>query len=307
MFRFALALALSFSALSAQETPSPGEPGFTLYSASQLVVLNVGVQNSHGTNIKGLTAQDFKIFEDGRPQTIKQFAAEDRPVTLGILVDASGSMRAKQPEVVTAALAFVRASNPQDETFVVNFNDRAFAGLPPTIPFSSDPQQLRTALLGSKPQGRTALYDALTLAAGHLAKGSWENKVLLLISDGGDNNSTHTFAETMHALQQSGATVYSIALFDPEEREHNVALLHRLAKMSGGEAFEPLDISQIEPLCLRIAADIRASYTLAYTPPRPDQNTAPRKIKVAVAVPNGGRVAVRTRTSYVLEQVTAAR
>jgi Ca-activated chloride channel family protein len=301
MFRFGLALALSFPALSAQEPPSPGGPGFTLYTASQLVVLNVGVQDHHGTNIKGLTAEDFKIMEDGHPRTIKQFAAEDRPVTLGIVVDASGSMRPKQTQVVTAALAFVRASNPKDETFVVNFNDRAREGLPPAVPFSNNPQQLRTALLGPKPEGRTALYDALTLAAEHLAKGKWENKVLLLISDGGDNNSTHNFAETMNTLQMSGATVYSIALFDPDEREHNVGLLHRLSKMSGGEAFEPMDISEIQPLCLRIADDIRASYTLAYTPPQPDQHTTPRKIRVEVRAPAAGKLTARTRTSYVLE------
>ena len=302
MLRVAVIVALTFPALPAQETPSPGEPGFTLYTASQLVVLNIGVQDNHGTNIKGLKAEDFKIFEDGHPQTVKQFAAEDRPVTLGIVVDASGSMRARQPEVVTAALAFVRASNPQDETFVVNFNDRAFKGLPPAVPFSNDPQQLRAALLGPRAAGRTALYDALTLAADHLANGKWENKVLLLISDGGDNNSTHSFGETMHALQMSGATVYSIALYDPDEHEHNLGILHRLSKMSGGEAFEPMDITEIAPLCLRIAADIRASYTLAYTPPQPDQHTAPRKIKVAVTVPNAGKPVVRTRTSYVLEQ-----
>ena len=98
MLRFAVIVALTFPALPAQETPSPGEPGFTLYTASQLVVLNVGVQDNHGTNIKGLTAQDFKIFEDGHPQSIKQFAAEDRPVTLGIVVDASGSMRTRNPK-----------------------------------------------------------------------------------------------------------------------------------------------------------------------------------------------------------------
>jgi len=301
MFRFAVIVALTFPALPAQETPSPGEPGFTLYTASQLVVLNIGVQDNHGANIKGLKAEDFKIFENGHPQTVKQFAAEDRPVTLGIVVDASGSMRTRQPEVVTAALAFVRASNPQDETFVVNFNDRASEGLPPSVPFSNNPQQLRAALLGPRPAGRTALYDALTLAAAHLSKGKWENKVLLLISDGVDNNSSHTFAETMHALEMSGATVYSIALFDPDEHEHNLGLLHRLSRMSGGEAFEPMDISEIEPLCLRIAADIRASYTLAYTPPQPDQHTTPRKIKVAVTAPNVGKPIARTRTSYVLE------
>lgn len=300
MLRFAVILALTFPALPAQDTPSPGEPGFTLHAASELVVLNVGVRNSHGLNIKGLKAEDFKIFEDGHPQTIKQFAPEDRPVTLGIVVDASGSMRTRQPEVVTAALAFVRASNPQDETFVVNFNDRAFEGLPPSMSFSNNPQQLRAALLGPKAEGRTALYDALTLAAAHLAQGKWENKALLLISDGGDNNSTHTFAETMHALQMSGATVYSIALYDPDEHEHNLGVLHRLSKMSGGEAFAPVDISEIAPLCLRIAADIRASYTLAYTPPDPDQHTTPRKIKVVVTAPSVSKPAVHTRTSYVL-------
>ena len=301
MFKFGVILALTFSARAAQETPSPRGSDFTLYTASRLVVLNVGVQDSRGTNIKGLTAQNFKIFEDGHPQVIKQFAAEDRPVTLGIVVDASGSMRTKQPEVVTAALAFVSASNPNDETFVVNFNDHAFEGLPPGIPFSNDSRQLRSALLRPKAEGRTALYDALTLAADHLAKGKWENKALLLISDGGDNNSTHKFADTMYTLQMSGATVYTIELFDPDEREHNLGVLRRISKMSGGEAFEPMDISEIAPLCLRIAADIRASYTLAYTPPLPDQRTTPRKIKVEVASHTPGKLAVRTRTSYVLE------
>ena len=209
-------------------------------------------------------------------------------MTIGIVVDASGSMRTRQPEVVTAALAFVHASNPQDETFVVNFNDSAFEGLPPSMPFSNHPQQLRAALPGPKAAGRTALYDALTLDADHLAKGKWENKALLLIGDGGDHNSTHTFAETMHALQTSGATVYSIALFDPDEGEHNVGLLHNLSKMSGGEALEPMDISEIAPLCLSIPADIRASYTLAYTPPQPDRHAAPRNIKVTVTAPNVG-------------------
>ncbi|MDP8989648.1 MAG: VWA domain-containing protein [Acidobacteriota bacterium] len=298
MFRFAAIVALTLPVLSAQEPSSPGEPGFTLYTASQLVVLTVGVQDSHGANIKGLKAEDFKILEDGHPQAIKQFAAEDRPVTLGIVVDASGSMRTRQVEVATAALAFVRASNPQDETFVVNFNDRAFKGLPPALLFSNDPMQLRAALLGPQAAGRTALYDALTLAAGHLAKGKWENKVLLLISDGGDNNSTHTFADTVQALQRSGATVYSIALYDPDEREHNLGILRRLAKMSGGEAFEPMNTAAIAPLCLRIAADIRASYTLAYTPPQSDRHAASRKIKVAVIAPHEGKPVVRTRTSY---------
>src|SRR5205823_5399335 len=134
---------------------------------------SVGVQDSHGANIKDLKPQDFKVYEDGHLQTIKQFGAEDRPFTVGIVVDASGSMRTKQADVITAALAFVNASNPADEMFVVTFNDRAALGLPKDVPFSSDQRQIKTALYGRTTEGKTALNDALTLAADHLAKGKW--------------------------------------------------------------------------------------------------------------------------------------
>ena len=264
-FAFFLAFGIA-SRLPAQQNNLAGDPEFTLYTASQLVVLNAGVQDASGANIKGLEAGNFQVFENGRLQSIKQFAAEDRPVTLGIVVDASGSMRTRQAQVVTAALSFVGASNPDDEIFVVNFNDRASAGLPRGTDFSTDPRRLRDALLGKKPEGKTALYDALILATDHLAKGKWENKVLLLISDGGDNNSKHSIAEGLHAIQTSGASVYTIGLFDPDEPEHNLGTLRRFSKISGGESFAPMDIAEIKPLCLRIAEDIRASYTIAYTP-----------------------------------------
>lgn len=278
------------------------DSSFTLHASSQLVVLTVGVQDSRGMNVRGLTSQDFKISEDGRPQAIKQFAAEDRPVTVGIVLDASGSMRANQAEVITAALDFVDASNPDDESFVVTFNDHAELGLPHGMPFSSDPEQLRTALYGRVPEGKTSLYDALTLAAVHLAKGKWENKALLLISDGGDNNSMHTFDESVRAVENSGAAVYSIGLFDPNEPENNLGVLRRLAKITGGEAFAPMDISEVGSFCLKIAEDIRASYTLAYTPPQPDQHTAMRKIKVVATEPAGGRLTVHARTTYMLPE-----
>ena len=296
---FVLTLALAPS-LVAQAVPPSAESEFTLRTASQLVVLNVGVQDVHGAEIRGLKAEDFKVYEDGHPQAVKQFAAEDRPVTVGIVLDASGSMRTKQAEVVTAALAFVHSSNPDDEVFVVTFNDHAALGLPSNISFSQNANELGAALLGRRPEGKTALYDALVLAADHLGKGKWENKALLLISDGGDNNSTHTIAEAIQAVQKSWATVYSIAFFDPDEPEHNLGALHRLSKMSGGEAFAPKELAEIRSLCVRIAEDLRASYTVAYTPPRPEEHTASRKIKVLVTSPNGGKVMVRTRASYIL-------
>lgn len=296
----AAAITVAFLPALIAQTVNPSEKSdFTLYTASQLVVLNVGVQDSHGTNVKGLAANDFKVYEDGSLQAIKQFAAEERPVTVGIVLDASGSMRTKQAEAVTAALAFVHSSNPQDEVFVVTFNDHASLGLPPTVSFSHDTNELRTALLGRKPEGKTALYDALVLAADHLRQGKWENKALLLISDGGDNNSKHTIADAIQAVQNSWATVYSVAFYDPDEPDHNLPILHRLSRMSGGEDFAPKELAEIRPLCVRIAEDLRASYTLAYTPPRAEQR-ASRKIKVVASGSNGRKLTVHTRTSYSL-------
>jgi Ca-activated chloride channel family protein len=211
-------------------------------------------------------------------------------------------MRTKQAEAVAAALAFVESSNPDDETFVIDFNDRASLGLPSNMDFSQNPSQLRAALLARKPEGKTALYDALTLAADHLAHGKWESKALLLISDGGDNNSRDTLQEAVRAVELSGAAVYSVAIYDPDEPEHNLRVLHRLAQLSGGEVIVPLQLSEIGAACLRIAQDIRASYTLAYTPPDADRDSVPRKIKVVASAPGLGKLRVRARTDYILEK-----
>lgn len=279
---------------------TPANHDFTLYATTDLLVLNVGVQDSHGANVKGLAAHDFKIYEDGRLQPIKQFSSEERPVTVGIVVDASGSMRTKQAEVVAAALSFVNASNPEDEIFVVNFNDRAHLGLPADTSFIHNPRQIETALLGNKPEGRTALYDAVAIALNQIRKGKSEKKALLLISDGGDNNSAHTYREALQAVQESGVTMYTIGLFDEADPDQNPGVLRRLSGISGGEAFLPMDPSEIDSLCRRIAADIRASYTLAYTPPQPDQHIAARKIKIVATHPDGRKVIVHARASYVL-------
>ena len=302
MLKADLSIAVFVSALLSGQARPPSAAEFTLHADSQLVLLNVGVQDTHGSNIKGLGVSAFQVFEDGRPQAIKQFAAEDRPVTVGIVIDNSGSMRTKQAETVAAALAFVESSNPDDETFVVNFNDHASLGLPPDVAFSQNPNQLRTALYAQRPEGRTALYDALMLAADHLAKGRWESKALLLISDGGDNNSMHTLQDAVRAVELSGAAVYCVALYDPEEPEHNLGTLHRLSHLTGGEVFVPSQLSEIGALCLRIAKDIRASYTLAYTPPNPDRYSTSRKIRVVASAPAIGKLKVRARTSYVLEK-----
>ena len=156
------------------------------------------------------------------------------------------------------------------------------------------------ALWGKKPDGKTALYDAVALALKQVRKGKWEKKALLLVSDGGDNNSKVTYRQILQTVQESGVTIYTIGLFDEDDPDHNPSVLRHLSRISGGESFLPLALSEIDSLCRRIAADIRASYTLAYTPPRPEEHTAARKIKIVVTNPAGGKVNVHARDSYVL-------
>src|SRR5438874_11518737 len=162
---------------------------FTLSVDVDLVVFNVTVLGDDGRPVTGLTEKDFRVYEDGREEKIKIFQPEDTPATVGLLIDNSGSMTNKRNDVVTAATAFVTASNPEDEMFVVDFNRRAWLALPPALAFTSDQSQLRATLRETRAEGTTALYDALKLALDHLKNGSRQRKALVVLSDGGDNAS----------------------------------------------------------------------------------------------------------------------
>ncbi|MGH9665168.1 MAG: VWA domain-containing protein, partial [Bryobacteraceae bacterium] len=180
----------------------------TFKDSVNLVLLDVSVRNHKGRLVPGLQRENFRVFEDGKAQTVTQFANTDLPVTVGLAVDSSGSMRRKRPEVITAALFFIQASNPLDEAFVVNFNDDVKFGLPPATPFSGNISQLRSALWMGDPDGRTRLYDAIITSLDRLNQGTRGKKALLVVSDGGDNYSRHTFDEALHAVEESRATVY---------------------------------------------------------------------------------------------------
>ena len=209
-------------------------------------------------------------------------------------------MRPKYDHVVTAAMAFIRAGNRADEVFVVNFGDRVTRGLPPNIPFSSDLNQLRAALTLATPAGRTALYDALLDSLLHLEKGKSQRKALMLISDGGDNNSTHLAEEVMSKVRESRATIYPIGIFDADDHDRNPGLLRRLATVSGGEPFFPTELTEVDGICQRIAADIRTRYTIGYVPVRAGEAGSLRHIRVTVATPAGRKLIVHTRTAYEL-------
>lgn len=286
----------AFGATGSQQKSGDESSNYTLRTTSRLVLLDVSVKDSKGGFVSGLTQDQFKIFEDGKQQVISQFANADVPVTVGIVVDESGSMRPKRPEVLTAALEFIHDSNPQDEMFVVNFNERARRGLPDLVPFSDNINQLRLALWQGEPEGRTALYDAVELALRQLQLGRRAKQALVVISDGGDNVSKHNLQDVTHDLLNSLATVYTVGIFDQDDPEKNPGVLEKLAHISGGAVYFPKQLDQVIPICKQIAKDIRTRYTLGYIPAM--EGKPIRHIKVVASSPLHENLIVRTRTSY---------
>ncbi len=293
--------------LSAQAPAGDLEHPFKLTVTAELVLLDVSVKDAAGANVPNLGKEDFQVYENGRLQTITQFGSDDVPVTVGLVIDTSGSMGPKYNEVVTAALLLIRASNPKDETFVVNFGDRVSYGLPDGIPFTDDPEKLRAALALSVPAGRTALYDAIVSSLHHLNQGTRDKRALVLISDGGDNASTHTSEEVMDVVRESRTTVYAIGIYDADDHDRNPGLLRRLAHVSGGEAYFPAQLSEATSICQQIASDIGTRYTVGYVPIQSGAQGSLQKIKVTASTPGGHRLVVHTRTSYSIPATVAHR
>lgn len=281
-----------------QSSPSRSANAYTYQVNVNMVILNATVLNRHNEPVSGLGKDDFQIYEDGVLQQIKDFSHDDIPVTAGILVDNSASMAPKRDDVIAAALAFVRSSNPQDQMFVVNFNDCVSFGLPADVPFTDRQEQLRQALSGIRTIGETSLYDGIAAGLDHLKLGSHEKKVLILISDGGDDASKHTLPQVIDMAKHSAAIIYAIGIFNAEDGDQNPAVLKRFAKETGGEAFFPESSRQITSICEEIARDIRSQYTLTYVPANVLQDGKYRTITVKASAPGRGRLSVRTRAGY---------
>jgi len=279
------------------------EKEFTIQTTSRLVLLDVSVKDAAGGFVSGLTKDNFRVFENGKPQEISQFANSDIPVTAGIAVDESGSMRPKRAQVVTAGLVFIQASNPMDEMFVVNFNEKPRRGLPDELLFSDNIQKLRSALWQGVPEGRTALYDAIEMALHQLDFGREAKKTLVVISDGGDNHSKHTLAEVKNDVLSSLATIYTVGIYDEDDPEKNEGVLKDLARVSGGVFYHPATLEDIVPVCRQIAKDIRTRYTIGYIPVV--EGKMERHIKMVASSPEHPKLIVRTRTSYVFSDKVA--
>jgi len=276
------------------------ERDFTIQTTSRLVLLDVSIKDAAGGFVSGLKKEDFKVFENGKPQEVTQFSNSDIPVTVGVAVDESGSMRPKRAQVLTAALVFFHDSNPMDEIFVVNFNEKPRRGLPDDVLFTDNMQLLRAALWQGDPEGRTALYDAIEMSLHQLEFARQAKKTLVVISDGGDNHSTHTQQEVMKDVLSSLVTIYTVGIYDEDDTEKNEGVLKNLAHVSGGVFYHPQSLDQIIPICRQIAKDIRSRYTVGYVPST--EGNTQRHIKVVASSPDHPKLLVRTRTSYVFSE-----
>lgn len=272
---------------------------FTLRRDVDEVVLNCTVVDDRGRLVTDLKRDDFKVWEDNTPQTIASFQHEDLPVSMGILIDNSGSMRDKRAAVNQAALDLIRASNPQDEAFIVNFADEAFLDQD----FTSDIGKLEDGLAHVDSRGGTALYDAVGASADELSAHSKRPKqVLLIITDGEDDASTSNLQQTIRRVQDlQGPTVYSIGLLfgdSGDEARRARRALETLSDQTGGIAYFPRSLEAVDSVAAEVARDIRNQYTIGYHSTKPASEGGYRTVRVEAKAPGHGRLTVRTRMGY---------
>lgn len=283
------------AACAAQQPPPENPPETTFRVGADLVALNVSVFDANGQIIKGLPKSAFTVLENGVKQDVTVFRQEDVPVSLGLVIDNSASMQNKRERVVSAALAMMKASNPDDEVFAIYFND-----VPDVVQgFTSDIGLLEKSIRSIHPQGETAMRDAVLLGIDHLrAHAKRDKRVLVVITDGEDNSSIATQQRLIEAARQSNVIVYGIGLLGEEKPESAARArknLEELTLATGGRAWFPSDVGAIAAITPEIAHEIRNQYIVGYTPTDTTKDGKWRSITVAVNVPGA---TVRTRAGY---------
>ncbi len=261
------------------------------------VLLHATVVDEKQHIVTSLDKGDFSVFEDGHPQIITSFRHEDIPVAMGIVVDNSGSMREKRQKVNAAALNLVRASNPDDEVFIVNFNDEYYLDQD----FTANINKLKAGLEKIEARGGTALYDAVVASAEHLKReAKLEKKVIFVVTDGDDNESAETLEQAVRRLQgDGGPTVYAIGILEKEEHpKHAKRALQIMSERTGGLAFFPQTLDEVDAISRTVAHDIRTQYTIGYKPTTPKTQGGYRQVKVDARAHNYGKLTVRTKSGY---------
>jgi len=285
-----------------KQPPPPGsqQPGASIKVDVNLVVLHTTVLDDRGRFVDGLKEENFRVLEDKAEQKLSVFKREDVPVSMGLVIDNSGSMRDKRPRVNEAALTLIQTSNPQDEAFVVNFNDDYYLDLDKD--FTSSIPELKEALERIDSRGSTAFYDALIGSMDHAKKGHKDKKVLLAVTDGVDNASRNTLEKTIREIQKSNVVIYTIGLFSDEDKKNRkraTRALKEIADASGGVAYFPENVADVHSICEQVAKDIRNQYTLAYYPSNTRKDGTYRAVQVEIIPPRGhGKLSARTRNGY---------
>jgi VWFA-related protein len=286
----------SVKAMQSQQ-PKPGSSGaYTLHVDAEEVVLNCTVLDNKGELVNDLTRSNFKVFEDKTLQTIISLQHQDTPVSIGLVVDNSGSMRSKRAAVASATLDLVKASNPQDETFVINFSDQAYLDQD----FTSDLDKLENGLSHLSLSGGTALYDTVVTAADKMERSATRpRKVLIVITDGDDNSSKLTLDNAIHRVQDTqGPIIYSIGLmFGGGESRHAKRDLQALSSETGGIAFFPGSLKDIDSVAAEVARDIRNQYAIAYHSPQASVGGY-HTVKVEAHAQGPGKLTVYSRSGY---------
>jgi Ca-activated chloride channel family protein len=292
-----------------QAPATPPEQAGPVFSAeSELVVLHVTIRDRKGAYVSGLKQDAFAVVEEGQAQSVHFFSDTDTPVTVGLLVDGSASMYGNRSLAVAGAAAFAEASGREDELFALAFNEVVSPALPPDMPFTGDSGVLRAGLERTIiARGRTALYDAISAGVDYLARGSRERKVLVVLSDGGDNASRTSRDRAVQKAQSSNAVIYTIALIEPGMRGTNPQLLEELSDSTGGRFFRPSSARDLPAILEQIATEIRNTYTIGYAPTNTARDGGFRRVRVVVTAPPGRPLVVRSRTGYVADRPVRAR
>ena len=279
------------------------DTGAVFHSDTRLVVCHTTVVDRSGHLVDHLTKDAFSVFENNVRQEIKVFKHEDIPVSMGLVIDSSGSMRNrnKRAGVETSALALIDASNPDDEVFVIHFNDETYFDNPGGKDFLTDRKEMKEALGRTEPSGGTAMRDAVQLAIRWLKKAHKEKKVLVVVTDGEDNASDqdNSLENVVRSARQNEVLIYCVGLLSEEDHKAAANARHQLNELSeatGGEAFYPREVSEVEPIAHQVARDLRSQYTIEYTPSNASMDGTFRRIRVAVKAP--GSPTARTRTGY---------
>jgi len=279
-------------AIQPRPKPSPPEenkPKANIRVDTNMVLVPVTVCNPYNQPVTGLEKEHFKIFDDKVEQTIAHFSMDDEPVAVGLVFDVSGSMGNKLRESRQAAAEFFKTANPDDEFFLVEFNDQ-----PKLLsPLGSSIEEIRNQLTFSPSKGRTALLDGVFLAMHEMRKSQKNRKALLIISDGGDNSSRYTEGEVRSLVRESDVMIYAIGVYEapgmrsrtPEEA-NGPGLLSDLCEQTGGRHF-PADISELPDIAAKIGVELRNRYVLGYTPTDQQHDGRYHPVVVRVIPPHG--------------------